>query len=247
MTNPPGSMPQARLRPIHLGLMFAGVYWAFEAIRDVLVYNKGSIIEQLFFPDILTLGMRLLAVCILIAFGAYADFLYGKIRTAKESPEGLVPNTHLFWSSLGFAMLYWVIESLRDSFAFGRGSFWIRFVAPDSTSLWLRLLSVFVIILLGLYVQNLIRERLSQNVDIQTVKRRLAETVEQRTMELSLLNKKMQEEIASHKRDNERYQKTIRVLNVLCNVDEIAAKAPNRDVLMERTCQAFADGGYAMA
>jgi hypothetical protein len=238
---------QPRLRPVHLGLMFAAVYWTFEAIRDVLVFNKGSILERLFLPDLLSLVMRLLAVCILVAFGAYADFLYGKIRSAKDVPAGMMPQMNLVWPSLGFVLLYWVIESLRDSFAFGKGNFWIRLAAPDSTSLWMRLLSVFVIILLGLYVQNLIRERLNQSVDIQQIKRRLEETVERRTADLSILNRKMQEEIASHKRDNERYQKTIRALNVLCNINEISVKAADGQKLLEQACQILAEGGYAMA
>ena len=57
--------------------------------------------------------------------------------------------------SFGFSTLYWLLESIRDSIVFHKGSLLHCTFAPDSTSFWLRILVVCIFTLFGVYAQSL--------------------------------------------------------------------------------------------
>ena len=56
---------------------------------------------------------------------------------------------------MGFGLMYWVLESLRDAIVFHRGSLLKCFFSPDSVSLGLRLLVVGILILFGTYLHSI--------------------------------------------------------------------------------------------
>jgi len=63
------------------------------------------------------------------------------------------------WDCIGFGLLYWVLESIRDVFVFGKGSIIHRVFYPDPMSFWMRLLVVLILFLYSIYTQSLINKR----------------------------------------------------------------------------------------
>ncbi len=69
---------------IGAGLFFSAAYWIMEAVRDVIVFEKGNILKRIFAPDPLGLWMRLLAVFIIVLFSIYAQSLINKRKIVEE-------------------------------------------------------------------------------------------------------------------------------------------------------------------
>lgn len=67
----------------------------------------------------------------------------------KESPFNLI------WVSIGFSLIYWLLESVRDVISYERGNILERIFMPDAMSLWMRLLVVCILVLFGVYAQSL--------------------------------------------------------------------------------------------
>jgi len=65
-------------------LGFAAVFWFFEAIVDVVLFNKGSLAEQIFTPGLYEIWMRVLIICMLIMFGVYTRSIINGRKYAEE-------------------------------------------------------------------------------------------------------------------------------------------------------------------
>ena len=109
-----GIRMQKKISLIFAGIGFSAIYWILESVRDVFVFNRGSLPERIFSPDPMSFWMRLLIVCILLLFSAYVQTLKGKIekQTSKESRSH--SHNRVIVSGLAFGGLYWVLESIRD-------------------------------------------------------------------------------------------------------------------------------------
>ena len=65
-------------------LGFAAVFWFFEAIVDVVLFDKGSLVEQIFAPGLYEVWMRVLVICMLIMFGVYTRSIIDRRKCAEE-------------------------------------------------------------------------------------------------------------------------------------------------------------------
>lgn|GEM_PF-4166520 len=187
--------------PINLmwiGMLFSMFYWFLESVRDVLVFEKGKLFQSIFFPDPMSFLMRLLVVCIIVLFGVYAQSVRGKEKDHKRERHRFLRMIGPIKGVFVLGALYWILESVRDVFIFGRGDILDRILTPDTRALWMRLLGVFILLLFGIYVQALINERKKAEEKLQKQSVKLEEEVERRT-ELHTVNKELQQEVTERK------------------------------------------------
>ncbi len=148
-----------RLNLIWMSVGFAAVYWILESVRDVFVFNKGSIIKRLFYPEPISFWMRFLIVLIILLFGIYTQTLRKRI-IKRDSREYHRPyrSFGIIWIGLIFGGLYWTLESIRDVLLTSNGNVIQRIFFPDLMATGMRLLAVFVILLFSAFVQSLVDE-----------------------------------------------------------------------------------------
>ncbi len=183
---------------IWVGVGFGAFYWVLESVRDVLAYGKGTLTERLFYPDLPSVWMRLLIICVIIFYGFYAQSVRTNMedRTSGTQSRG-VP---VILSGFLFAAAYWFLEAARNVFIFKRGNLLAQLVQPDIPDLSIRLLAVCVLILFSIYVQNLINERRAFEQSIRQRHEELERLVEERTTELRESNELLQDEVDGRKR-----------------------------------------------
>jgi len=149
-------------RPINLvwsGLLFGVIYWMFEAIRNTLNNNGSEVFQAIFNPDVMEFWMRFLVVNILILFGIMAYKFYEKLDISNDKKASIPGQNEVISMCAGFSVLYWLLESVRDSIIFDKGSLAERIFQPDSMSVWMRMLPIFIVILFGLYINILLTDR----------------------------------------------------------------------------------------
>ena len=140
---------------------FSVLYWILESIRDVLAFQKGTIVERLFTPDPISFWMRILVVFIIILFGLYVESLHRRLKVFSEGHRFSIKKNYVFLSGLGFSFLYWVLESFRDVLMNREDAILNRIFFPDPVAFWMRMLAVLVIVLFTIYVQSVLHERKS--------------------------------------------------------------------------------------
>ncbi|MBN1780641.1 hypothetical protein JW948_05905 [bacterium] len=143
---------------VGMGLFFSLFYWILESIRDVIAFNKGSLIERIFYPDSMSLWMRVLVVCMILGFSALVQSMRQRAESGKMNLDFLGRNTTIF-ISLAFGLVYWIIEAWRDAFLYNRGTFLQQAFNPDSLGFWMRILAILILVLFGVYVKTLIEDR----------------------------------------------------------------------------------------
>jgi len=72
----------------------------------------------------------------------------------ETTKNRMMDKVNLIWVGVGFGAFYWILESVRDVLAFGKGTLTERLFYPDITSVWMRLLIIGMIILYGFYAQS---------------------------------------------------------------------------------------------
>jgi hypothetical protein len=220
---------------IWVALGFGVIYWLLEAVRDVLVFEKGDILHQIFTPDFMSFWTRFLALCILVLFGVYAEVLQRKVRANERGLSG----RKIVCSGIAFGVVYWTLESVRDTLLIDHASFLQRLFVPDSMSLWMRLLAVFVIVLLSLYVQNLSSERNRVDSVLRKERDRLYTAAERTLVDISKSNNYLRienEELRSQQRGNEQ---AIRIFRALFNGDAIMIRRHKLSDLLNGVCEAL--------
>jgi signal transduction histidine kinase len=78
------------IRPVSallVGALFSVFYWILEAFRDVFIYEKGPLLQQIFQPHSIDLWMRFLPVCIILLFSGYSQNLLNEHMRIQESLE----------------------------------------------------------------------------------------------------------------------------------------------------------------
>ncbi|MDP2796941.1 MAG: PAS domain-containing protein, partial [Methanoregula sp.] len=66
-----------------IGLGIALVWWVLESAIHVVVFNEGTFIQQVFFPDSHELWMRTLIFGLIITFGIWAQILFNRQKQAE--------------------------------------------------------------------------------------------------------------------------------------------------------------------
>ena len=69
---------------IFIGIVFGALFWILSSGVDVLIFNKGNFVEEIFTLDTYKIWMRSLALCILIMFGIYAQRIISERKRAEE-------------------------------------------------------------------------------------------------------------------------------------------------------------------
>jgi signal transduction histidine kinase len=141
------------------GLVFSLIYWILESIRDVFIFEKGTLTERLFFPDIMSVLMRLLVICILILYSAYTESVKRRSEEKEFISSKKLKKYGVIEIGIVFGALYWLLESFRDAFIFRKGTFFSQALSPDQMSIWTRMVAIGIIVLFSLYVQNILNER----------------------------------------------------------------------------------------
>jgi len=195
-TERPGHSEKISL--IWVGVGFGAFYWLLESVRDVLAFEKGTLTERLFKPDLASLWMRLMIIAMIIFYGFYAQSL----RTHLETKSGAkrAGGSRVIISGIICALLYWALEAARDVFIFRKGTLMEQLFAPDVAGLSVRLLAVSVIVLFSVYVQNLINERRIAEDTMRRNREALEKEVDERTVELKKANEQLRQEIDGRKR-----------------------------------------------
>ena len=68
-------------------------------------------------------------------------------------------GTSLVWVGIILGAFYWILESVRDVFVFGKGGLFERLVHPDPMAFWMRFLTLGILMLFCVYAQVLINGR----------------------------------------------------------------------------------------
>ena len=226
---------------LFLGSLFFGLfYWCMEAVRDVLIFRKGTIVEQLFYPDWMTFWMRVLVICILVLFGL---FLQSRRTGLEKKAPRRGGGSPVLLSGVLSGACYWFLEAVRDTAVFHRGPLWERVFLPDPMSLWMRLLAVLIILLFSLYVQNLINERKRAEDELRAAQNRLEKLVGERTAELSLANAQLQQEVEERMRAETELLKVNRALKTLSQCNEIMVRSLDETALFDNICKTLLEAG----
>ena len=71
-------------KPILVGIGLAALYWILEAAIHVFIFHEGTLIKQILSPGPHELWMRSIAMCIVITFGGYAQFVTTRRKRMEE-------------------------------------------------------------------------------------------------------------------------------------------------------------------
>ncbi len=232
-----------------IGMMFSIFYWITESIRDVLVFQKGTLFDRVFQPDLMSLFMRQLVICLIMLFSTYAQTLKEKFSSRSKSKHQDIRSNALIWSACGIGVLYWILESVRDVFVFGKGSLLIRVFAPDPMSFWMRILAVFIVLLFGLYAQSIFDASRQSEETLKETSTDLERQMDSRNVELTNKNKLVRmlkhENTRRHRIEGE-LRRVNRSLKTLSASNKALVRASNVSQLLESVCHVLIQvGGYS--
>lgn len=235
-------------KPVNLiwvSLVFGLIYWVIEAVRDVFAFEKGNFLERLFWPGFMSFWMRLLALCILVLFGVYAHTLQKRIRNQRDVRA---TTRSIILSGVVFGAIYWILESIRDTVVFGRGNLIERIFMPDSMSSWMRLLAVFVIALLSLYVHNLTTEQYRIDKILKQARDRLESAVERSMVDISKNNNYLRIENEELREQHHLTGKVLKLLKIRFQCTSLMLRQEDVSKLMNLICKMLVEtGGFRMA
>lgn len=141
--------PRKQLIYLWTGLGFGLLYWIMEAIRDVISFNRGSFLERLIMPDLMTVWSRLMVVFLLILLGFFLQLI---LQLSRRNSWNI---RHVgLYAGISFGVLYWILEAMRDALLFRAPGF-LSSLMPDPRMAWIRLLGLLTVLLFSLYCQSL--------------------------------------------------------------------------------------------
>jgi signal transduction histidine kinase/CheY-like chemotaxis protein len=239
------NQPARSMNLVAVSAFFSVFYWVLESVRDVIVFNKGTLLRRLFKPDLMSFWMRMLIVCILFLFGIYAQSLRDRLDVPDVKAQRRLRRLGMIWRGLGFGALYWVLEALRDVFVFHKGGLLERLFQPDLVSVWMRLLAVCVMLLFSVYAENLFEERERAKQALQKAHDELEGLVRQRTSELYQSYEMLKKENEERRLVEDELLRVNRALKTLSQCNEVMVRAVEETALFDDICRILVDvGGY---
>ena len=132
----------SKLNLIWAGFGFGILYWIFESVRDVLVFDNGTLIARVFKPDSMSLWMRILVVCIIVLYSVSIESLRERQRKDRHTKSKMKGKFGIILASLAFGGLYWILVSVQDVFLVQNGNIIQHILSPDPMRFWMKLLAV---------------------------------------------------------------------------------------------------------
>jgi len=235
--------PGKSVNLIWVGIGFSVIFWLLESVQDVLTFGRGDIFERIFLPDTMSLWTRVLVVCILMLFSVYAQSLRVRLEEVREEKPLPVRTLGVIASGVAFGGLYWILESFRDWFIYGKASLFREILYPDIMSFWMRLLAVLVIVLFSIYVQNLVNARKQVEESLKETRDRLEKLVNERTTELMKSNTLLQKQVSERFKIEEALRKANRALKILSQCNEAVVRAADEAALLDDVCRSIVRTG----
>jgi len=186
---------------LFVSFFFSLVYWLLESVRDVLTYKKGFLFDRIFKPDNESLWLRLLVVLIIILFGSISQLIQNKQDKKHQSTEEYYKykKLQIIFASLIVTISYWILESVRDSYVYHKGTIIEQFLKPDTQTLWLRIMALMIITLFSIYVLQQIVEQIKTEKQLRATQNILNQKIHQKSSDLKKTNKILSNEIAERK------------------------------------------------
>jgi len=192
-----------KINLIFLGVLFSAFYWILEAVRDVIGFNRGNLMERIFYPDVMSLWVRLLVVFIIILFSTYVESLRKKSAQTEAGSQHILSKFSMAWMALIFGMLYWVLEAVRDVFVHQKENLLRQIFTPDPLGFWMRFLGVGILILLGIHVQNTIQAGKKKEMALESELNKTFDELKQQNAELKKENEQLKTDIEAANKDSE--------------------------------------------
>lgn|GEM_PF-6529597 len=236
---------QKSVNLIWIALGFSLIYWILEAVRDVVTFGKGDLFQRIFMPDFMSFWTRFLALCILLLFGIYAQTLLQRLKTQADKP---VDPKRIIFSGVLFSLLYWTIESVRDTVLMENVRFIDRLLFPDTMHLWMRMLAVFIIVLLSLYVHTLTREQVRIDKALEKERNRLYTAVERGIADYAKSNNYLRIENEALRSEQKGAEQAGRIFRAVLAGCEVMLREHKVSDLLNKICDAFVrSAGFPMA
>ncbi|MBN2102986.1 hypothetical protein JW835_02995 [bacterium] len=194
---------------IWIGLFFSGVYWVLESVRDVIAFEKGSLVQRIFAPESMSLWMRIMVICIIMAFSAIIQSMRQKAE-AKDKDLDFLGKGTIILLSLVFGLIYWILEAIRDVFIYNRGSLLQQIFKPDPLGFWMRIFAICMLVLFGAYVKTLIEDRQKAKDMLKTIRDSQIKDLERKIKEMELEREDNQKKIKSKKWEEEELRELLR-------------------------------------
>ena len=67
------------------GIGFGLIYWILESVMHVLIFQEGTLFEQIFFPDIHEIWMRMFAIFMIFILVSYGKYMIDRLREEKNT------------------------------------------------------------------------------------------------------------------------------------------------------------------
>jgi PAS domain S-box-containing protein len=194
------STSKRQLSLIWSGFLFGLLYWILESVRDVLVFEKGTLIERIFTPDYTSFWYRLLVVCILVLYSIYVASVRKSMDGGGNGFAKFLEKMGIVGASMAFGGFYWILESVQDYLLLNEGDIFDYILTPDPMRFWMKMLAVSFICLFSLYARNLINERRKAEETLKKTRVKLEKLIEERTSELTESNSRLQQEVRDRKK-----------------------------------------------
>jgi signal transduction histidine kinase/ActR/RegA family two-component response regulator len=232
---------------IGLNVLFSLFYWVMESVRDVIIFNKGNILERVFKPDPMSFWMRMMVIFIFILFSVYSGSLRQKMENRRGRVSSGADRYGIIWAGLACASLYWILEAFRDVFVYNRGNFFHRLVMPDAMGFWMRILVVFILVLFSIYAQSLVNQRRKIEADLMKSHEDLENQVKERTAELVEANALLTRQVTVREKAEAELRRVNRALQTLSACNEIMFRTNEETNLLRQICDTLSEmGGYPL-